>query len=246
MSLSHDDGWTIPADAPFYPPLPAVYRNAKFHYLFFTARHDAVGRYLPAPLEPHPDGTCVVGGIDIPLCTSYGPFQEAFVVLKCTFRDQVGFYVSHVLHNGPAGIAAGREIYGTPKIFAGLSVRQVERSMLTEASLGAVPELRRTPSPEQVVPGTVMPPLTPAWRLKISPRADGPGPAIKQLIDCTNTPKDLVVHFFSRGKGALMLSSSPFVDLSPLHPVTVGDAFYMECDYSEHYAEIVYDYLKKT
>jgi acetoacetate decarboxylase len=245
MSLSHDDGWNIPADAPFYPPLPAVYRNVKFHFLFFAARPEAVSRYLPAPLEAHPDGTCVAGGIDIPFCTNYGSFQEALVLLKCTFRGQTGFYTSHVLHNGPAGIAAGREIYGTPKIYAGVSVRQAERSMLTEATLGDVPVFRLSTITPEIAPPSAMPPITPAWRLKIIPRADGPGPAIKQLIDCTNTTKDLVVHFSSRGKGSLTLSPSPFLDLSPLQPQGLGDAFYMECDYSEHYAEIAYDYLKQ-
>ena len=33
---------------------------------------------------------------------------------------------------GQPGIAAGREIYGTPKVYAELKVRQAERSMLTE------------------------------------------------------------------------------------------------------------------
>ncbi|MEO7650016.1 MAG: acetoacetate decarboxylase family protein [Bryobacteraceae bacterium] len=244
MSLGHDDGWSIPADAPFYPALPAVYRNVKFHFLFFTARPDAAGQYLPEPLEPHPDGTCVAGGIDIPFCSNYGPFQEAFLVLKCKFREQTGYYTSHVLHNGPAGIAAGREIYGTPKIYAGVSVRQVERSMLTEGSVGDVPVMRLSTITEQAAPSSAMPPLSPAWRLKVIPRADGPGPAIKQLIDCSKTTKDLVIHYFSRGKGTLALSPSPFIDLSPLQPVSLGDAFYMECDYSEHYAEIAYDYLK--
>ena len=245
MRLSHDDGWNIPPDAPFYPPLPAIYRGVKFHFLFFTARPGAVGRYLPEPLEPDADGNCVVAGIDVPFCTSYGAFQEAFLVLKCKFRGQVGYYCSHILHNGPAGIAAGREIYGSPKIFATLSVRKVEQSMLTMASIGTDPVLRLNTVTEQNAPNTAMPALTPAWRLKIIPRADGPGPAIKQLIDCSRATQDLAVHSFARGKGSLTLLSSHPVDLSPLQPVSLGEAFYMEADYSEHYAEIVYDYLKK-
>src|SRR5215469_9050736 len=120
MSLKHDDGWNIPPDAPFYPPLPAVYRGVKFHFLFFTARPQAIAQLLPEPLEPDPDGNCVAAGIDIPFCTSYGAFQEVFLALKCKFRGQFGYYCSHILHNGPAGIAAGREIYGSPKIFATL------------------------------------------------------------------------------------------------------------------------------
>ena len=186
-----------------------------------------------------------MAGIDVPFCTSYGAFQEAFLVLKCQFRGQVGYYCSHILHNGPAGIAAGREIYGSPKIFATLSVRKAEQSMLTTASIGTDPVLRLNTVTEQNAPNTAMPALTPAWRLKIIPRADGPGPAIKQLIDCSRATQDLAVHSFARGKGSLTLLSSHSVDLSPLQPVSLGEAFYMEADYSEHYAEIVYDYLKK-
>ena len=47
--------------------------------------------------------------------------------------------------------------------------------MLTEASMGAVPVLRLSTVTEQVVPSSVMPALTPSWRLKVIPRADGQG-----------------------------------------------------------------------
>ena len=243
MRLGHDDGWCIPPDAPFYPALPAVYRGVQFHLLFFQAAPPAVGDCLPEPLEPDTEGSCVVGAIDIPFCGNYGPFQEVFFGLKCTFRGQSGYYTSHVFHNGPAGIAAGREIYGTPKIYSTITMKRVDRSMCSEASVGGVPVLRLSTTSEQVVPSSTMPLLTPAWRLKVIPRADGPGPALKQLIDCSNSTKDLVIHFFARGKGTMALTSSPLIDLSRLQPVGYGDAFYMECDYSEHYAEIAYDYL---
>ena len=116
MGLKHDDGWNIPADNPFYPSLPAVYRNVRFQFVFFHAAPAAVQSFLPEPLEAAEDGLCVASGLEVPFCTNYGPFQESFIVMKCRFRDQTGFYCSHVFHNGPAGIAAGREIYGTPKV----------------------------------------------------------------------------------------------------------------------------------
>jgi hypothetical protein len=53
----------------------------------------------------------------------------------------------------------------------------------------------------------------------------------------------VVVRSFARGTGAVTLSASASLDLSPLEPVIMGDAFSMEADYSEDYAEIVYDYL---
>jgi acetoacetate decarboxylase len=245
MALKHDEGWNIPPDAPYYPSLPAYYRNVKFHYLFFTADPKAVHSFLPEPLEASPDGSCVAGGLDAPFSSNYGPFQASWIVMKCIFRGQSGYYCSHVFYSGTAGLAAGREIYGTPKISAQMSVRQVERSMISEASMGGVPVFRLSTSTPQVVPKDSMPDTSPAWQLKIIPRADGPGPAIKQLIDTTNVPRDAVVHYLARGEGKLALTASPIADLSSLQPISYGDAYYMESDYSEHYAKIVYDYLEK-
>ena len=243
MRLKHDEGWNIPADRPFYPQLPAIYRNVKFQFVFFYAEPAAVQEFLPEPLEATEDGLCVASGLDVPFCTSYGSFQESFIVMQCRFKERLGFYCSHVFHNGPAGIAAGREIYGTPKIYAGVTVRHEEQCMLMETFLSGVPVLRISSSIEAISPHDAMPSLTPAWRLKIIPRADGPGPAIKQLIDCSKTPKDVTVHFLGKGTGRITLGASPLCDLTPLTPKAYGDAFYMESSYSEGYAEIVYDYL---
>ena len=49
MGLKHDDGWNIPADNPFYPSLPAVYRNVRFQFVFFHADPTAVQDFLPEP-----------------------------------------------------------------------------------------------------------------------------------------------------------------------------------------------------
>ena len=50
MRLKHDDGWNIPAGSPFYPPLPAVYRNVRFQFVFFHAAPSAVQDFLPGAL----------------------------------------------------------------------------------------------------------------------------------------------------------------------------------------------------
>ena len=188
---------------------------------------------------------CVASGLEVPTCPNYGPFEESFIVMKCRFRNQSGFYCSHVFHNGPAGIAAGREIYGTPKVYADLKVSHAGRSMVTETSLGGVPVLNISTSMETDAPEVAMPSLTPAWRLKIIPRADGPGPALKQLIDCSETTRDVEVHYIAKGQGRIDLGASPQCDLTPLSPLEYGDAFHIESSYAEGYARIVYDYLSE-
>ena len=185
----------------------------------------------------------MASGLEVPNCENYGSFEESFIVMKCRFRDQTGFYCSHVFHNGPAGIAAGREIYGTPKVYADMKVTHTDRSMVTETSYGGAPVLRIASSVEAGAPQDAMPSLTPAWRLKIIPRADGPGPAVKQLIDCSETTQDVEVHAFAQGTGTIELGASPRCDLTPLAPLEYGDAFHMESSYTEGYARVVYDYL---
>ena len=246
MRLKHDDGWNIPAGSPFYPPLPAVYRNVRFQFVFFHAAPAAVQNFLPEPLQAAEDGLCVASGLEVPHCANYGSFEESFIVMKCHFRDQTGFYCSHVFHNGPAGIAAGREIYGTPKVYAEMKVTHADRAMVTETSYGGGQLLTIRTRMETDAHHVATPALTPAWRLKIIPRADGPGPALKQLIDCTETTRDLEVHAFAQGKGTIELGASPRCDLTPLTPLEYGDAFHMESSYTEGYARVVYDYLSET
>ena len=226
-----------------YPPPPAHYRNVTLQLVPFRAAPAAVQRVLPGPLTADPQGGCMAAGIDVGFCTSYGSFQEAFLMLGCRFRDEAGWFCSHVLHNGPAGIAAGREIYGTPKVFARVTVRRHGRTMVTEAHLDGVPVMRVASTADQVVPPDALPALAPSWRLKVIPRADGPGPALRQLIDCSATMQDLAVRFSARGRGTVTLGAAPDCDLTALAPASCGAAGYLECDYTEGYAAIAHDYL---
>ena len=246
MGLPHDDGWAIPFDSPYYPPLPAHYRGVWFQFVFFEADPDAVSRFLPDPLQASPDGLCGAVGIKVPFSSAYGAFNEAGLMLRCSFRGQAGWYWSHVWHDGPAGIAAGREIYGTPKIFTSLDIRKSERTMFTQGVMGEVPVVTISSTIEDLVAEDVLPSMSPAWRLKIIPRADGPGPAIKQLIDGTAASLDLKMGPVYRGRGTVAFEPSPLCDVTALRPRSFGDAYYFEADYSEGYATIAHDYLADT
>ncbi|MBI2502463.1 MAG: acetoacetate decarboxylase family protein [Candidatus Latescibacteria bacterium] len=243
MSLPSDQGWSVPFDHPFYPPLPAHYRQVRFQYVFFSADPAGVACLLPAPLEPSSDGQCVAIGLEVPFCTSYGSFREAVVEQKCLFRGREGWYCSHVWHDGPAGIAAGREIYGTPKIYAALEVGFADRTMFTRAAMGQVPVIALSSTMEEPVAPEAMPALAPSWRLKLIPRADRPGPALKQLIDCAPAVENFQAHACFRGRGVVKLEASPLCDVTCLQPVAFGEAFYLEASFSETFARIEHDYL---
>jgi len=243
MGLPYNEGWAIPFDSPHYPPLPAVYRNVQLQFVFFEADPAAVATFLPEPLVPDPEGLCVAIGLRVPFSTAYGAFNEAIVEQRCSLNGRVGWYCSHVWHDGPRGIAAGREIYGTPKIFSELEVRLVEGTMLTRASMAGVPVITISSTLDTQAEATDMPDLTPAWRLKMIPRADRPEPAIKQLVDAGPATIDATTHAVFRGRGTVHLEPSPLSDVTALRPVRYREAWFLETSYSEGFGRIDLDYL---
>ena len=112
MRLSAQDGWNVPFDSPFYPPLPARYEQVFFQLVSFRSDPTVVESLLPEPLQPSADGRCVAMGIGIPTCSAYGTFEEAALQLACRFGDQEGWYCSHVWHNGPQESPLGERSMG--------------------------------------------------------------------------------------------------------------------------------------
>ena len=223
MKLEHNDGWNIPASDPCYPALPAVYRNVQRQLVFFETAPLEGGRVLPEPLEASDSGLCVAAGVVVPYSSSYGTFEESFLMLECRFRGRSEFYCSHVFHNRPAGIAAGREIYGTPKVYADLNVQRDGAKMRTKTVYDGSPILAISSETPTVAESAAVPVLAPGWRLKIIPRADGPGPAL-----CTNVMRDVTHHQVLGGSGTVTLGKSPSCDLTPLAPQRYGEAFCLE------------------
>ena len=87
-----------------------------------------------------------------------------------------------------------------------------------------------------------MVPMFPSYRLKIIPRADGPGAAIKQLVEAA--PEDVTTHLLYKGGGTVAFDASANSDLRPFGPVEEIGAFYQVASYSETYGRIVHDYLQ--
>jgi acetoacetate decarboxylase len=88
-----------------------------------------------------------------------------------------------------------------------------------------------------------LPSMSPDWRLKVIPRADGPGPAIKQLVDASGANTDVTVAAAFRGRGTVTFGASPRSDFTALEPRAIRDAFFSESSFREGYGRVVYDYL---
>jgi acetoacetate decarboxylase len=185
-------------------------------------------------------------GILVPFCTAYGAFNEALLMLKSRFLGTEGWYIPIIWHDGPAGIAAGREIYGAPKVYASIDISFEGPTMRTIASMGGVPVLTVASTLDEPVPPETIPSTAPDWRLKVIPRADGPGPALKQLIDASGANDDVTVAASFRGRGTVSLDAAPLSDFTALAPRAYRGAYFVESSFREGYGRIVHDYLADT
>ena len=244
MTIPLDQITSMPAFSYYYPMPPARYRNARFQFVYFRADVAAVDRVLPACFEPAEDGFCAAIGLTVPWSANYGGFEESVLSVKCTYQGQVGFFAPVAFLNSRSSIPAGREIYGTPKVFADIEVGMDERVMYTDTRLGQVSVLsvRSTMHRDAVV--EEMPNLQPSWRLKVIPRVDGQGVDVMQLIDPSKVSGDVEVHVCRAGDGVVQFHPSPIYDLSDFTPREYYGAHYLEMDFTEGYGEVIRDFRR--
>ena len=245
MTIPLDQIANMPAFAPYYPMPPARYRNVQFHFVYFRADLKAIDRILPACFEPAEDGFCAAIGLSVPWAANYGAFAESVLSVKCSYRGQSGYFTPVVFLNSRSSIPAGREIYGTPKVFADVQVGFDERVMYTETLVAGTSALSIRSTMQREARVEDMPLMRPAWRLKVIPRADGQGADLMQLIDTGATTSDVTVHTCRAGDGVVQFNPVPTYDLSEFTPLEYLGAYYLEMDYSENYAEIVHDFLSE-
>lgn len=243
MSIPLEQIMNMPAFSPYYPMPPARYRNVRFQYVHFRADVAAVDRVLPACFEPAADGYCVAFGLSAGWTANYGAFEESGLMVKCVYEGQTGFFCPVVFLNSRSSIPAGREIYGTPKVYADIEVSMDERVMYTETRIAGVSLLSIRSTMHRPADPSDMPDLCPAWRLKVIPKADGTGAEVMQLIDGSGAISEVTTHVCRQGDGVVEFHPSPIYNLSDFTPLEYFGAFYLEMDYTEGYGEIVHDFL---
>lgn len=243
MTIPLDRIHSMPAFSPYFPMPPACYRNTKSQIVRFRAADSAIDRVLPECFEPAGDGECTATGLSVPWSANYGAFDESVLSVKCTYEGEEGWFSPVAFLNSKSSIPAGREIYGTPKVWAEFEVGFDERVMFTNTYAGGarIMSIRSTMHLEAAP--DEMPATGHSWRLKAIPRADGNGLDVLQLIDGANVASDRIVHVCRAGDGVVQFEPSPVYDLSDFAPIEYLGAYYVEADLTENWAEIVRDFL---
>lgn len=241
IPLSQING--MPAFSTYYPMPPARYRNVKIQHVYFESSISAIAKMLPECFEPSKTGLCIATGLSVGWSGNYGSFNESALSVSCTIDGVDGFFTPVAYLNSRSSIPAGREIYGTPKVFADVRVEMDERVMVTDTLIAGASAMSIRSTMQSELDPKNLPNGGPSWRLKVIPKADGTGVDVMQLIDGSNVMSDTEVHVCRSGDGIVEFDSVPLFNLAELTPISYYGAYYMEMDFTENYGEIVHDFL---
>ncbi len=238
--LARDEGDVLPAHRPSYPSIPTFYRGIETQFVEINVDPEVARAHLPAPLEVDPEGGAVVCSLKIGL-SSYGPFNEAGLYLRCFYNGQPGVYNSHLFLDNVTAICAGRERWGVAKEFATISFQDHENVRVCEVVKEGALLMRISTTWDVIATEEELPNLAPNYNLKLIPKADGPGAAIKQLVRYESEPVGKSVQY--SGRGMVEFRSTAKTDFLPFTPFKVGAGFYHIGDLKELHGTVIIDYL---
>ena len=226
--------YSMPRQCGLYPPPPYIYHNMRAILAIVQCKPGIKEKYLPPEFEP------IDYGIDIVFVTEYpesslGPYNEALVLLNCSYKGNPGAYVFNIYVDSEEALTAGREIYGYPKKMCDIKLSPIQdnkvRGTLTRKGITfldiEVDLLDRAPGMDP----SVMISNMPLYNLKIIPDVlDNTKPQVRQL---TETILSWDVHKKLGATTSYLKTEYSKFDIC--HEVLEGaktnmGAFYVECD----------------
>ena len=122
-------GYSMPRQNGLYPPPPIIYKGARALALMFQCIPNLKKNYLPPELvsiESSLDALIILEYPD----TSIGPYNEALLLLSCTYKNKPGMYVFSIYVDDDVALTAGREIWGIPKKLAEINLSKPKKNKI--------------------------------------------------------------------------------------------------------------------
>ena len=239
-----ESAYAMPLASPAYPKPPFRFVDREFVIITYRTDPDALRRVVPAPLEP---GEPIVKYefIRMPDSTGLGSYTESGQVIPVTLNGQAGGYTHAMYLDNLAGIAAGRELLGFPKVLAQprLEVRSDSLVGTLDYNGVRVATATMTYKYHALDPAAVAKGLqAPGYLLKVIPHVDGSA-RICELV--RYKVFDLVVKGAWTGPASLELHPHCLAPVSQLPVLEVVSAMHVLTDLSLGDGEVVHDYLAR-
>jgi acetoacetate decarboxylase len=240
-----ENTFSMPRAAPLYLAPPYHYRGNRSINILFKTTPETLRELVPPPLVSNPDSLLFIYIAQFNVVAPQ-PFtyMEAGIGVPVQFSDTTGQYALYLYLDKTAAIAAGREIYGWPKVDAQISITErnegISAQVIREGVMlvdATVHRLKRIdPIPEQ--------PATPWYNLKLIPSVKKNAPP--DVMQLTSTLMDSEIKELHKGSATLKLYSSALDPLGSIPIVDILEGSYSVDDFTLGYGDVIYDYLTKS
>lgn len=249
-----------------YPPPPYRYRGVEDLIIAYEAEAEGVDRLLPPGVNPADDPpVCVVWGRWVPFST-FGPYHEAYVMIRADFEGQAYLYQPFIFTDGEIPLEAGREIWGYAKKLAvmahnwsgpqppgrpgGSAHPYGEQLLFTVERPGGQPIMRASLAPDALADPADLDDL-PVMSCRVIPNAEqGARPSVAQLVRL-----DVEATYHQGADGTPMLFSgragltmSTVTDIDPwylLAPERLLGGWFARYDFDLPHGTVLRDYLEE-
>jgi acetoacetate decarboxylase len=246
ITMTHDEvlssAFAMPLTSPAYPKPPFRFVNREFIIITYRTDPAALERVVPAPLKVA-EPIVKYEFIRMPDSTGLGSYTESGQVIPVTFEGQSGGYTHAMYLDNLAGIAAGREILGFPKVLATPRLEVRNDSLVGTLDYNGVRVATATMAYKYHALDTaaVRQSLeSPGYLLKIIPHVDG---SLRLCELVRYRAFDLTIKGAWSGPASLELHPHCLAPVSQLPVLEVLSAVHVLTDLSLGNGEVVHDYL---
>jgi len=244
--MTEDDvlasAYAMPLTSPAYPKPPFRFVDREFIIITYRTDPAALERVVPAPLKVV-EPVVKYEFIRMPDSTGLGSYTESGQVIPVTLDGQPGGYTHAMYLDNLAGIAAGRELLGFPKVLASPKLEVRNDSLVGTLDYNGVRVATATMTykyhalEEAAIRKSLE---SPGYLLKIIPHVDGSA-RICELV--RYKVMDLNVKGAWTGPASLELHPHCLAPVWKLPVLEVLSAVHVLTDLSLGNGEVAYDYM---
>ena len=237
------NAFCMPFANPAYPRGPYRFYNREFMIISYRTDPDKLRAAVPEPLQVEGDPIVKYEFIRMPDSTGFGDYTESGQVIPVTFNGKKGSYTHRMFLNDHPPIAAGREIWGFPKVLASPTLQADIDTMVGTLDYGPVRVATGTMGykHKQVALETIKTALAaPNYLLKIIPHVDGTA-RICELVEFYL--KDVDVKGAWTAPAALSLFPHALAPVADLPVLEVVSGLHFIADLTLDLGTVAHDYL---
>ncbi|MEZ4777166.1 MAG: acetoacetate decarboxylase family protein [Bacteroidia bacterium] len=224
---------------------PYHYVGSELISISFKTSQETINKLVPKPLEANTEGLI---NLDLYIQRTLPPtewtYHEMVLSIPSKYNEKVGSYMYLLYLDQTEPIAAGREVWGFPKLDASFEFKMEGNSchikIKRDGDLLLTLDLDLGEANDTISEGSD----GIGFVLKEIPASDGSSiPDVKKLNSYSST--NVKIYGYREGDNVrLSLNEHPKHGLEMIPILEIKSSYYAKCDFILGYGETLYDYLK--